>query len=47
MDGFLLIDKPAGWTSHDENETNLRFFSSRGENGIHFLRLLFSLKLQS
>ncbi len=25
------------------HETNLRFFSSRGQNGIHFVRLLFSL----
>jgi hypothetical protein len=25
------------------NETNLRFFSSRRQNGIHFVWLLFSL----
>jgi len=28
---------------HKGNETNLRFFSSRQQNGKHFVGLLFSL----
>jgi hypothetical protein len=29
------------------HETNLRFFSSRRQNGIHFVGLLFSLIIES